>query len=102
MTLAFVCVQLDKGLENYQLIPGQKVFHYLGSDKGRGSRQTVTKGDKGEGVRYWDFYGDILFEWPFTKFKLIAMSMSAFFQKFIVPIPPFNMCSYLLSKSIFL
>ena len=66
MTLAFVCVQLDKGLEIFQLISGQKVCHYLGGDKGGGgSRQTVTNGDKGgRGVKNWDFYGDILFEWP--------------------------------------
>ena len=32
---------------------------------GGGSRQTVTNGDKGgRGVKNWDFYGDILFEWP--------------------------------------
>ena len=50
-TLTFVCVQLDTGLEIIQLISGQKVCHYLGNDKeGGGSRQTVTKGDKGEGV----------------------------------------------------
>ena len=50
MTLAFVCVQLDTGLEAFQLISGQKVCHYLGGDKGeRGSRQTVTNGDKGGG-----------------------------------------------------
>ena len=66
MTLEFVCVQLDTGLEIFQLISGQKVCHYLGGDKGGGgSRQTVTNGDKGgRGVKYWDFYGDILFEWP--------------------------------------
>jgi len=34
---------------------------------GGGSRQTVTNGDKGErGVKNWDFYGDILFEWPLS------------------------------------
>ena len=66
MTLAFVCVQLDTGLEDFQLISGQKVCHYLGGDKGGvGSRQTVTNGDKGGGgVKNLDFYGDILFEWP--------------------------------------
>ena len=32
---------------------------------GGGSRQTVTRGDKGgRGVKNRDFYGDILFEWP--------------------------------------
>ena len=66
MTLAFVCVQLDTGLEIFQLISGQKVCHYLGGDKGgRGSRQTVTIGDKGGGgFKNRDFYGDILFELP--------------------------------------
>ena len=69
MTLAFVCVQLDTGLEIFQLILGQKVCHYLGGDKGGGgSRQTVTNGDKwGRGVKNRDFYGDILFEWPLSK-----------------------------------
>ena len=48
MTLAFVCGQLDTGLEILQLLSGQKVCHYLGGDKGGGgSRQTVTNGDKG-------------------------------------------------------
>ena len=28
--------------------------------------QTVTKCDKGEGVKNRDFYGDILFEWPLS------------------------------------
>ena len=51
MTLSFVCVQLDIVLGICQLISGQKVCHYLGGDKeGGGSRQTVTIGDKGEGV----------------------------------------------------
>ena len=50
MTLAFVCVQLDIGLEIFQLISGQKVCHYLDGDKGGGwSRQAVTKSDKGGG-----------------------------------------------------
>ena len=64
MTLAFICVQLDIGLEIFQLISGQKVCHYLDGDKGGGkSRQTVSNGGKGgEGVNNWDFYGDILFE----------------------------------------
>ena len=49
VTLAFVCVQLETGLEIVQLASGQKVCHNLGGDKGgEGSRQTVTKGDKGE------------------------------------------------------
>ena len=57
MTLAFVCVQLDTGLEIFQLISGQKVCHYLRGDKGGGgSRQTVTKcGSRGEGVKNGDF-----------------------------------------------
>ena len=66
MTLAFVCGQLDTGLEILQLLSGQKVCHYLGGDKGGGGlRQMVTNGDKGgRGVKNRDFYGDILFEWP--------------------------------------
>ena len=44
MTLAFVCVQLDTGLEIFQLISGQKVCHYLGSDKG--GRGVKANGDK--------------------------------------------------------
>ena len=66
MWLAFLCVQLDTGLEIFQLFSSQKICHYLRGDKGKGgSRQTVTKCDKGEGVvKNWDFYGDILFEWP--------------------------------------
>ena len=64
MPLAFVCVQLDTGLEIFQLILGQIFFHYLGGDKGGGGwRQIVTNGDKGEkGVKNLDFYADILFE----------------------------------------
>ena len=34
MTLTFVCVQLDTGLEIFQIISGQKVRHNLGGDKG--------------------------------------------------------------------
>ena len=34
MTLAFVCVQLDTGLETFELILGQKVCHNLDGDKG--------------------------------------------------------------------
>ena len=50
MTLALVCVQLDKGLEIFQRISGQNVRHYLGGDKGGdGLRHTVTNDDKGEG-----------------------------------------------------
>ena len=50
VTLAFVCVQLDTGLEIFQLISGQKVCHYLGGDNGGGgSRQTVINGDRGGG-----------------------------------------------------
>ena len=56
MTLAFACVQLNTGLEIFQLISGQKVCHYLGSDKGgRGSSQTVTNGDKGGGGKKLGF-----------------------------------------------
>ena len=48
LTLAFVCAQLDTGLEIFQLISGQKVCHYLDGDKGgEESRKTVTNGDKG-------------------------------------------------------
>ena len=51
MTFAFVCVQLDTGLEILQLISGQKVCHYLGGDKGGGeSRQTVTRGEGGSKI----------------------------------------------------
>ena len=66
MTLAFICVQLDTGLEIFQLILGQKVCHYLGGDKGgRGVKANSDKGRQGGGgVKNWDFYGDILFEWP--------------------------------------
>ena len=50
MTLAFVCGQLDTGLEILQLLSGQKVCHYLGGDKGGGGlRQMATNGDKGDG-----------------------------------------------------
>ena len=46
MTFAFVCVQLETGLEIFQLISHQKFCHYLGGDKGGGgSGQTVTRGD---------------------------------------------------------
>ena len=56
MTLAFVCVQLDTGPQIFQLISGQNVCHYLGGDKGGGgSRQTVTKCDKGGNI-----FGSIL------------------------------------------
>ena len=34
----FVCVQLDRGLEIFQSISGQKVCHYLGGDKGEGGQ----------------------------------------------------------------
>ena len=43
MTLTFICVQLDKGLENFQLISGQKVCHSLSGDKGEGVK---ANGDK--------------------------------------------------------
>ena len=55
MTLAFVCGQLDTGLEIFQLLSGQKVCHYLGGDKGGG------------GVKNRDFDDDILFEWPLAQ-----------------------------------
>ena len=61
MTLAFVCVQLDTVLEICQLISGQKVCHYLDGDKG--GRGVKANGEKGEGVKNWDLFGDILFEW---------------------------------------
>ena len=38
VTFALVCVQLDTGLETFQLISGQKVCHYLGGDKGGGGQ----------------------------------------------------------------
>ena len=44
MTLAFVCGQLDTGLEILQLLLGQKVCHYLGGDKG--GRGVKANGDK--------------------------------------------------------
>ena len=44
MTLAFVCGQLDTGLEILQLLSGQKVCHYLGGDKG--GRGVKANGDK--------------------------------------------------------
>ena len=34
VTLAFVCAQLNTGLEIFQLISGEKGCHYLGGDKG--------------------------------------------------------------------
>ena len=57
----------------------------LGGDNGGGaSRQSVTNGDhgiiyclwgdKGErGVKSWDFYGDIDFEWPLRYPKIRIM-----------------------------
>ena len=61
--MAFVCVQLDIGLEIFQLILGQKVCHYLGCDKvGRGVKANSDKG--GGEVQNMGFYSDILFEWP--------------------------------------
>ena len=39
-------------LEIFQLISGQKIYHYLVGDKGGGGlRQTVIKCDKGEGIQ---------------------------------------------------
>ena len=44
---------------------------------GGGSRQTVTNGDKGgRGVKNWDFYGDILFEWPLIFVKRVTHNYS--------------------------
>ena len=46
---------------------------------GGGSRQTVTNGDKdGRGVKNWDFYGDILFEWPL---RMLQISCSTYKHK---------------------
>ena len=44
VTLAFVCGQLDTGLEILQVLLGQKVCHYLGGDKG--GRGVKANGDK--------------------------------------------------------
>ena len=33
----------------------------------------VTNGDKEEGVKNWDFYGDILFEWPLKVFAILYL-----------------------------
>ena len=44
MTLAFVCVQLDTGLEIFQIISDKKVCYYLGGDKG--GRGVKANGDK--------------------------------------------------------
>ena len=50
MTLAFVCVQLDTGLDIFQLISGQKfVTIWVVTRGGGGSRETVINGDKGRG-----------------------------------------------------
>ena len=43
-TLAFVCVQLDTGLDIFQLISVKKVCHYLGGDKGEGVQANSDKG----------------------------------------------------------
>ena len=65
VTLAFVCVQLNTGLEIFRLISGRKVCHFLGGDKGEGIK---ANGDKrwqgGRGVKIRNFYGDIFFECP--------------------------------------
>ena len=54
MTLEFVCVQLDTGLEIFQLISGQNICHYLGGDKGEGGQgkrwKTVTRGGGGSKI----------------------------------------------------
>ena len=44
VTLAFVCLQLDTGLDIFHLISGQQVCHYLGGDKG--GRGLKANGDK--------------------------------------------------------
>ena len=63
--MAFVCGQLDTDLEILQLLLDQKVCHYLGGDKGgRGVKANGDKRRQGGGGQNWDFYGDILFEWP--------------------------------------
>ena len=71
MTLTFVCVQLDIGLEIFQLISGQKVCHYLGGDKGEVD-QDKQVWQLGEGVKNRDFYGDILFEWPLVRTRVVS------------------------------
>ena len=38
VTLAFVNVQLDTGLEIFQLISGRRFCHYLGGDKEGGGQ----------------------------------------------------------------
>ena len=38
VTLAFACVQLDTGLQIFQLISGQNVCHYFCGDKGGGGQ----------------------------------------------------------------
>ena len=40
---------------------------------GRGSRQTVTKSDKGKGDTNRDFHGDTLFEWPLNRGRCIFL-----------------------------
>ena len=44
MILAFVCAQLNTGLEIFQLISGEEVCHYLGGDKG--GKGVKANGDK--------------------------------------------------------
>ena len=57
VSLTFVCVQLDTGLEIFHLISGQKVCHYLGGDKGGGmSRQTVTREGGGQKLGFLQWY----------------------------------------------
>ena len=84
MTLAFVCVQLDTGLEIFQLISGQKVCHYLGGGKGgRGSRQTVTNGEKGGGGQKLGFFTVTYFlnsplnDWNIQSIFRLALNMEA-------------------------
>ena len=66
MILAFACVQLDTGLEIFQLQLFRFRVTVVTREEG-GSRKTVTNGDKGEGgLKNRDFYSDILFEWPLS------------------------------------
>ena len=43
LTLVFACVQLDTGLEIFQLILGQNLCHYLGGNKREGVRPNDDK-----------------------------------------------------------
>ena len=51
---------------------GKFVTIWVVTSGGGGIRQTVKNVDKGGGrVKNWDFYDDILFEWPLTYFPYI-------------------------------